>query len=96
MDSPDEKLRDRALLANASSGVERDGRANPEKCIECVSAKSAVPTLPSAALESFADRVAFREFVIKEANDRGVDGRPGRSPEVIDDFANVPRSPISN
>jgi ParB family chromosome partitioning protein len=89
LDSPDEKLRDRALLATLLLEL-KDTDGQPEKCIECVSAKGARFRLTGAqALESFADRAAFREFVIKEVNDRGEDTPWKVAPEVVDDFANL-------
>lgn len=89
LDSPDEKLRDRALLATLLLEL-KDTDGQPEKCIECVSAKGARFRLTGAqAIESFADRAAFREFVIKEVNDRGEDTPWKIAPEVVDDFANL-------
>ncbi len=89
LDSPDEKLRDRALLATLLLEL-KDTDGQPEKCIECVSAKGARFRLTGAqALESFADPVAFREFVIKEVNDRGEDTPWKVAPEVVDDLANL-------
>src|SRR5206468_4040155 len=83
----DEKLRDRALLATLLLEL-KDTDGQPEKCIECVSAKGARFRLTGAqALESFADPVAFREFVIKEVNDRGEDTPWKVAPEVVDDLA---------
>src|SRR5262249_45233701 len=71
LDSPDEKLRDRALLATLLLEL-KDTDGQPEKCIECVSAKGARFRLTGAqALEAFGVPAAFREFVIKEVNDRG-------------------------
>ncbi len=89
LDSPDEKLRDRALLATLLLEL-KDTDGQPEKCIECVAAKGARFRLTGArALEAFADRAAFREFVIKEVNDRGEDTPWKVAPEVVDDFANL-------
>ncbi|MBP3954560.1 HEAT repeat domain-containing protein [Gemmata sp. G18] len=89
LDSPDEKLRDRALLATLLLEL-KDTDGQPEKCIECVSARGARFRLTGAqALESFADPVAFREFVIKEVNDRGEDTPWKVAPEVVDDLANL-------
>ncbi len=89
LDSTDEKLRDRALLATLLLEL-KDTDGQPEKCIECVSAKGPRFRLTGAqALESFADPVAFREFVIKEVNDRGDDTPWKVAPEVVDDLANL-------
>jgi ParB family transcriptional regulator, chromosome partitioning protein len=89
LDSSDEKLRDRALLATLLLEL-KDTDGQPEKCIECVSAKGPRFRLTGAqALESFADPVAFREFVIKEVNDRGDDTPWKVAPEVVDDLANL-------
>ncbi|MBA4066455.1 MAG: hypothetical protein C0501_22630 [Isosphaera sp.] len=90
LDSPDEKLRDRALLATLLLEL-RDTDGQPEKCIECVAAKGPRFRLTGAqALEAFADPAAFREFVIKEVNDRGDDATAWKvSPEVVDDLANL-------
>jgi ParB family chromosome partitioning protein len=89
LDSPDEKLRDRALLATLLLEL-KDTDGQPEKCIECVSARGARFRLTGAqALEAFADRAAFREFVIKQVNDRDDDTPWKITPEVIDDFANL-------
>ncbi len=89
LDNADEKLRDRALLATLLLEL-KDTDGQPDKCIECVSAKGARFRLTGArALEAFADRAAFREFVIKEVNDRGDDTPWKVSPEVIDDLANL-------
>jgi len=89
LDSSDEKLRDRALLATLLLEL-KDTDGQPEKCIECVSAKGARFRLTGAqALEAFADRTAFRDFVIKEVNDRGEDTPWKIAPEVVDDFANL-------
>ncbi|MBA4188823.1 MAG: hypothetical protein C0467_12565 [Planctomycetaceae bacterium] len=89
LDSADEKLRDRALLATLLLEL-KDTDGQPEKCIECVSAKGPRFRLTGAqALESFADPVAFREFVIKEVNDRGDDTPWKVAPEVVDDLANL-------
>ena len=89
LDSPEEKLRDRALLATLLLEL-KDTDGQPEKCIECVSAKGARFRLTGAqALEAFADRAAFRDFVIKEVNDRGEDTPWKVTPEVVDDFANL-------
>jgi ParB family chromosome partitioning protein len=89
LDSADEKLRDRALLATLLLEL-KDTDGQPEKCIECVSARGARFRLTGAqALEAFADRAAFREFVIKEVNDHGEDTPWKVSPEVVDDFANL-------
>jgi ParB family chromosome partitioning protein len=89
LDSADEKLRDRALLATLLLEL-KDTDGQPEKCIECVSAKGPRFRLTGAqALESFADPAAFREFVIKEVNDRGDDTPWKVAPEVVDDLANL-------
>jgi ParB family chromosome partitioning protein len=89
LDSPDEKLRDRALLATLLLEL-KDTDGQPEKCIECVSARGARFRLTGArALEAFADPTAFREFVIKEVNDRGEDTPWKVAPEVVDDLANL-------
>jgi ParB family chromosome partitioning protein len=89
LDSPDEKLRDRALLATLLLEL-KDTDGQPEKCIECVSAKGPRFRLTGAhALEVFADPHAFREFVIKEVNDRGDDTPWKVLPEVVDDLANL-------
>lgn len=89
LDSADEKLRDRALLATLLLEL-KDTDGQPEKCIECVAAKGPRFRLTGAqALESFADPVAFREFVIKEVNDRGDDTPWKVAPEVVDDLANL-------
>ncbi|MCE9560946.1 MAG: HEAT repeat domain-containing protein [Planctomycetes bacterium] len=89
LDSADEKLRDRALLATLLLEL-KDTDGQPEKCIECVSAKGPRFRLTGAqALESFADPIAFREFVIKEVNDRGDDTPWKVAPEVVDDLANL-------
>ena len=89
LDSADEKLRDRALLATLLLEL-KDTDGQPEKCIECVSAKGPRFRLTGAqALESFADPAAFREFVIKEVNDRGEDTPWKVAPEVVDDLANL-------
>jgi ParB family chromosome partitioning protein len=89
LDSADEKLRDRALLATLLLEL-KDTDGQPEKCIECVSAKGPRFRLTGAqALEAFADPAAFREFVIKEVNDRGEDTPWKVAPEVVDDLANL-------
>jgi ParB family chromosome partitioning protein len=89
LDSPDEKLRDRALLATLLLEL-KDTDGQPEKCIECLSAKGARFRLTGAqALERFADHAAFREFVTKEVNDRGDDTPWKVSAEVIEDLANL-------
>ena len=89
LDSADEKLRDRALLATLLLEL-KDTDGQPEKCIECVSAKGPRFRLTGAqALEAFADPIAFREFVIKEVNDRGDDTPWKVAPEVVDDLANL-------
>lgn len=89
LDSADEKLRDRALLATLLLEL-KDTDGQPDKCIECVSAKGARFRLTGAqALEAFADRAAFREFVIKEVNDRGEDTPWKVSADVADDLANL-------
>ena len=89
LDSSDEKLRDRALLATLLLEL-KDTDGQPEKCIECVSAKGGRFRLTGAqALETFSDPAAFREFVIKEVNDRGEDTPWKVAPEVVDDFANL-------
>jgi ParB family chromosome partitioning protein len=89
LDSPDEKLRDRALLATLLLEL-KDTDGQPEKCIECLSAKGPRFRLTGAqALEAFADPAAFREFVVKEVNDRGEDTPWKVAPEVVDDLANL-------
>lgn len=89
LDSPDEKLRDRALLATLLLEL-KDTDGQPEKCIECVSAKGARFRLTGAqALEAFADTAAFRAFVIKEVNDRGEDTPWKVAPEVVENLANL-------
>ncbi|QJW99535.1 HEAT repeat domain-containing protein [Frigoriglobus tundricola] len=89
LDSADEKLRDRALLATLLLEL-KDTDGQPEKCIECVSAKGARFRLTGAqALEAFADPASFRAFVIKEVNDRGDDAPWKVAPEVVDDLANL-------
>jgi ParB family chromosome partitioning protein len=89
LDSPDEKLRDRALLATLLLEL-RDTDGQPEKCIECVSARGGRFRLTGAqALENFGDPAAFRAFVIKEVNDRGDDTPWKVAPEVVDDLANL-------
>ncbi|HEY1186317.1 MAG TPA: HEAT repeat domain-containing protein, partial [Gemmata sp.] len=89
LDSPDEKLRDRALLATLLLEL-KDTDGQPEKCIECVSAKGARFRLTGArALELFADPAAFRAFVTGEVNDRGDDTPWKVAPEVVDDLANL-------
>ncbi len=89
LDSPDEKLRDRALLATLLLEL-KDTDGQPEKCIECVSAKGARFRLTGAqALEAFADPAAFRAVVIKEVNDRADDTPWKIAPEVVDDLANL-------
>jgi ParB family chromosome partitioning protein len=89
LDSSDEKLRDRALLATLLLEL-KDTDGQPEKCIECVAAKGGRFRLTGAqALEAFADPAAFREFVIKEVNDRGEDTPWKVAPEVVDDLANL-------
>ena len=89
LDSADEKLRDRALLATLLLEL-KDTDGQPEKCIECVSAKGPRFRLTGAqALEAFADPGAFREFVIKEVNDRGDDTPWKVAREVVDDLANL-------
>ena len=91
LDSPDEKLRDRALLATLLLEL-KDADGLPEKCIECVASKGARFRLTGArALEVFADHAAFRDFVIKEVNDRGEDTPWKVSAEVIDDLAHLLR-----
>lgn len=91
LDSPDEKLRDRALLATLLLEL-KDAEGYPEKCIECVAAKGARFRLTGArALEVFADHAAFRDFVIKEVNDRGEDTPWKLSAEVVDDLAHLLR-----
>lgn len=89
LDSADEKLRDRALLATLLLEL-KDTDGLPEKCIECVSAKGPRFRLTGAqALEAFGDSTAFREFVIKEVNDRGEDTPWKVAPEVVDDLAHL-------
>ena len=89
LDSPDEKLRDRALFATLLLEL-KDTDGEPEKCLECVSAKGPRFRLTGAqALEAFADPAAFREFVIKEVNDRGEDTPWKVAPEVVDDLATL-------
>ncbi len=89
LDNPDEKLRDRALLATLLLEL-KDTDGEPEKCIECLSAKGARFRLTGAqALEAFGDPAAFRAFVIKEVNDRGDDTPWKVAPEVVDDLANL-------
>ena len=89
LDSPEEKLRDRALLATLLLEL-KDTDGQPEKCIECVAARGARFRLTGAqALEAFADPAAFRAFVIKEVNDRGEDTPWKVAPEVVDDLANL-------
>lgn len=89
LDSPDEKLRDRSLLATLLLEL-RDTDGQPEKCVECLSARGARFRLTGArALEVFADPVAFRAFVIAEVNDRGEDTPWKVAPEVVDDLANL-------
>lgn len=89
LDSPEENLRDRALLATLLLEF-KDTDGQPEKCIECVSARGARFRLTGAqALEAFGDHAAFREFVIKEVNDRGEDTPWKVAPEVVDDLANL-------
>lgn len=89
LDSPDEKLRDHALLATLLLELKnRDGE--PEKCIESLSAKGPRFRLTGAqALEAFADPVEFRKFVIKEVNNRGEDSPWKITPEVVDDLATL-------
>jgi ParB family chromosome partitioning protein len=89
LDSADENLRDRALVATLLLEL-KDAGGVPEKCVECLSAKAARVRLTGAeALEAFADRAAFRDFVIKEVNGRGEESPWKVAPEVVDDFANL-------
>lgn|GEM_PF-1062589 len=91
LDSPDEKLRDRALLATLLLEL-KDADGLPEKCIECVASKGARFRLTGArALEVFADHAAFRAFVISEVNDRGEDTPWKVQAEVVDDLAHLLR-----
>jgi ParB family chromosome partitioning protein len=71
LDDADESLRARALLLLMLLEL-ADPRGAPARCLTCLSARPPRVRLAAAgALERFADRAAFREYVVQLVNDRG-------------------------
>lgn len=71
LDDADEALRTRALLLFLLLELEAPGGA-PARCLTCLSARPPQIRLTAArALEQWADRTAFRDFVVKRFNHRG-------------------------
>jgi ParB family chromosome partitioning protein len=73
LDDPDEAVRSRAMFLLMLLELKAPQGA-PYRCLACLSAKAPRVRLTGArALERFADREAFAEFVVQLVNDRGDD-----------------------
>jgi ParB family chromosome partitioning protein len=89
LDDADEALRNRALLLMLLLELAAP-RRGPTRCLACLAARAPRVRLTAArALERFADRAAFRDFVVQLVNDRG-DEPPGKtSPETVEALAGL-------
>jgi ParB family chromosome partitioning protein len=89
LDEPDEGLRNQALLIFMLLELALPQGA-PVRCLTCLSARPARVRLTAArALEAFADRTAFRDFVIDLVNDRGDESPWKVSGKTVDSLAEL-------
>jgi ParB family chromosome partitioning protein len=89
LDDADEAVRNRALLLMLLLELAAP-RGGPTRCLACLAARAPRVRLTAArALERFAARAAFRDFVVQLVNDRG-DEPPGKiSPETVEALAGL-------